>query len=259
MCRSSLHNLLGAIFLSCMQFHCVFEQGVISHAHNDYEKPLPLWNALQHDFGSIEIDIARLDSSLIVTHTLDSLYFKPTLEELYFEPLVSYLDTATTSLWLLVDLKRFDYQTLDLLHEIVSKNEHLFLRRSDPEGSKPLQIILSGSMPRREIMNSAKYIYFFIDGRIEHLGQGYATSSMPLISANFSQISTWNGVGEMSETDQQLLRSIVDRVIGENKKLRFWKTVDSEIVWEALIALGVHVIGTDEVERLDLFLQMRGK
>lgn len=108
-------------------------------------------------------------------------------------------------------------------------------------------------------MNSAKYIYFFIDGRIEHLGQGYATSSMPLISANFSQISTWNGVGEMSETDQQLLRSIVDRVIGENKKLRFWKTVDSEIVWEALIALGVHVIGTDEVERLDLFLQMRGK
>ncbi len=246
-----LPTKVRCVFILSMSLLCMQQsaaQEIIAHAHNDYEKPQPLWNALAHDFHSLEIDIARYGQELVVTHTLDSLAFKPTLQELYIEPLISYLDTASRSLWLLVDLKSYDRETLDLLHALLVRHDDVFLGRQDNIGSKPVQVILSGEMPRAEIIADDRYSYFFIDGRIENLGQGYKAHTMPLISANFTSLSSWTGEKEMNLEDEKKLRDLVRTVKAENKKLRFWKTNDSEEVWKKLMALGVHVIGVDHVE-----------
>ena len=39
-----------------------------AHAHNDYEHPRPLLDALSHGFQSVEADIFLIDDQLLVAH-----------------------------------------------------------------------------------------------------------------------------------------------------------------------------------------------
>src|SRR3954468_3891095 len=57
------------------------------HAHNDYEHPRPLLDALDHHFCSIEADIYLVDGKLLVAHERKQVTPERTLESLYLEPL----------------------------------------------------------------------------------------------------------------------------------------------------------------------------
>ncbi|MCZ9341415.1 hypothetical protein NGM37_27000, partial [Streptomyces sp. TRM76130] len=39
-----------------------------AHAHNDYEHPRPLLDALDHRFGSVEADVYLVDGQLLIAH-----------------------------------------------------------------------------------------------------------------------------------------------------------------------------------------------
>src|SRR5919109_1377732 len=58
-----------------------------AHAHNDYEHPRPLFDALDHRFGSIEADIYLVGDQLLVAHDPVDLDPGRTLESLYLDPL----------------------------------------------------------------------------------------------------------------------------------------------------------------------------
>jgi hypothetical protein len=58
-----------------------------AHAHNDYEHPRPLLDALDHGFGSVEADIHLVEGRLLVAHDLHQTRPGRTLEALYLEPL----------------------------------------------------------------------------------------------------------------------------------------------------------------------------
>src|SRR5262249_11249891 len=57
------------------------------HAHNDYEHPRPLFDALDHGFRSVEADIFLVDGKLLVGHAQADLKPERTLEKLYLDPL----------------------------------------------------------------------------------------------------------------------------------------------------------------------------
>ena len=44
-----------------------------AHAHNDYEHPRPLFDALDHRFGSVEADIYLVGDQLLVAHDPENL------------------------------------------------------------------------------------------------------------------------------------------------------------------------------------------
>src|SRR6201986_2422729 len=58
-----------------------------AHAHNDYEHPRPLFDALDNGFCSVEADIFLTPDGLLVGHTQKDLKPGRTLEALYLEPL----------------------------------------------------------------------------------------------------------------------------------------------------------------------------
>src|SRR5437660_742306 len=58
-----------------------------AHAHNDYEHPRPLFDALDHRFGSVEADVFLVDGRLLVAHDPTELDPTRTLEALYLDPL----------------------------------------------------------------------------------------------------------------------------------------------------------------------------
>lgn len=229
------------------QAQSVSEPLILAHSHNDYEQKRPLDAALEHGFNSIEIDIIRHGEILVVSHDEQHLGQKPDIETLYFRPLKEYLENQELQVWLLIDVKKYDEKTLDLLHTLVARYDSLFQQRSGVV--KPLQILLSGDLPRKEILENESYVYFFIDGRVEDLGKGFDSRLMPLISTNFTHHSEWGGRAKPGKEDLQAIRQLVNSVHAEKKKIRFWKTRDSKRVWRALNDTGVDVIGVDHIKR----------
>src|SRR5262245_49346866 len=58
-----------------------------THAHNDYEHPRPLFDALAHGFCSVEADIYLVDGELRIGHERKDLKPGRTLQALYLDPL----------------------------------------------------------------------------------------------------------------------------------------------------------------------------
>ena len=89
-----------------------------AHAHNDYEQKRPLFDALDHGFGSVEADVFLVKGELLVGHTFLQLQRERTLERLYLDPLRAlikqnggkvYRDGPV--LWLLIDVKTEEKST----------------------------------------------------------------------------------------------------------------------------------------------------
>src|ERR1041384_4926564 len=58
-----------------------------AHAHNDYEHPHPLLDALDHGFCSVEADIYLVEDKLLVAHNRRDVKPERTLQALYLDPL----------------------------------------------------------------------------------------------------------------------------------------------------------------------------
>src|SRR5258705_3143968 len=72
------------ISLTCLQSSAQIR----IHAHNDYQKPEPLINALRHKVFSIEADIYFSDNRLLVAHDKKELATAKTLDSLYLQPII---------------------------------------------------------------------------------------------------------------------------------------------------------------------------
>ena len=255
--QSLLKNGILLFLLICQLGSSLFAQKeklVWAHSHNDYEQKKPLFKALAFDFQSIEIDVIRYGNQLIVSHDSLDLHEKSNIRDLYLAPLSRYLTSSKEkNIWLLIDIKKYDAQVLEILHEVIEGYAHLFKKRDFLENEKPLQILLSGDIPRKEIMENDKYVYFFIDGRLSDLGKGYDATLMPMVSADFSKHTKWVGKGSLDKHDYTQLRNNIMRVHAENKVIRFWNTKDRRKVWRVLLTLGVDFIGVDHLKRFRRF------
>src|SRR5437660_12843662 len=83
-----------------------------AHAHNDYEHPRPLFDALDQGFCSVEADIYLVDGQLLVAHNRPDVKPERTLEKLYLDPLRARAKTTHGQIypggppfWLLIDVK----------------------------------------------------------------------------------------------------------------------------------------------------------
>ncbi len=105
-----------------------------AHAHNDYEHPRPLLDALDHRFGSVEADVFLVDGRLLVAHDPAGLDPARTLASLYLEPLAARVRAHHGSvhrgrrkpLQLLIDLKTEGSSTYLALDRQLRRHRHLF-------------------------------------------------------------------------------------------------------------------------------------
>src|SRR5262249_39001852 len=84
-----------------------------AHAHNDYEHPRPLFDALEHGFCSVEADIwlSTKGDELFVAHTPFGIKPDRTLRKLYLDPLreriksIGAVHKNAPHVFLLIDIK----------------------------------------------------------------------------------------------------------------------------------------------------------
>ncbi|MEU6276829.1 phosphatidylinositol-specific phospholipase C/glycerophosphodiester phosphodiesterase family protein [Streptomyces populi] len=239
-----------------------------AHAHNDYEHPRPLLDALDHRFGSVEADIYLVDGQLLVAHDPVELDPARTLESLYLEPLAARVGAGHGSVYrghrrplqLLVDIKTEGSSTYLELDRHLRRYRHLFTSYAHGRVRPgPITAVVSGDRAARVPMEAQTERLAFYDGRLADLGGPAPASFVPLISDNWTLNFGWSGDGPFPDAEREKLRGIMATARARRQKVRFWATPDlagpaREALWRELLAAGVDYLNTDDLRGLQEFL-----
>jgi len=237
-----------------------------AHAHNDYLHEHPLFDALENNFRSIEADVFSRGDTLYVAHNEGDIRPGRTLRTLYLEPLKIYFSEGGGSrydsscpLILLIDFKDKARPTYKLLESILRDYEEMLCSVSR-KVYRPGRVmaIVSGNRPV-DYMSEQTDRLVFVDGRMKDLAGGYAPVLMPLVSDNWTNHFSWAGKGDMPEKERVKLVTFVKETHDNGQMIRFWATPDRpgkerDAIWTELLAAGVDLINTDDLEGLGAFL-----
>jgi alkaline phosphatase len=223
-------------------------------AHNDYEQPHPLTDALQQGFAGVEADIHLINGELYVAHDKPKNNTAPTLKDLYLKPLQQILKINQGQIYpnwngtflFMIDIKTDATAT----YQVLKKQLKQFPELSHHPYFK---IFLSGNRPVQEVKNEFPR-WVGIDGRPQDLGKDYSSDFMPVISDEFSSVCGWNGQGEMPAVELQKIKQLADKVHLEGKKLRLWAIPDHSKAWATLLKAGVDLINSDKLPELKAYL-----
>ncbi len=210
-----------------------------------------------------------MDGHLLVAHDAEDLDPARTLEALYLEPLAARVRANRGAVHrgygpgfqLLIDIKTAGGPTYRELARRLGPYRSLLTRCVDGR-VRPgaVTAVVSGDRAAREPMAAQRVRYAFYDGRPEDLGSGVPASFIPLISASWSAVFTWQGEGAMPAAERALLRDSTARAHAAGQRVRFWATPDipgpaRTAVWRELLAAGVDHLNTDDLAGLAAFLR----
>lgn len=232
-----------------------------AHAHNDYEHPRPLLDALDQGFMSVEADVWLVDGQLLVAHDREALRPERTLEALYLDVLRArvvasgghvYRSGDEFLLW--IDVKSDAEPAYAALRGVLARYAAMLTTfRVDGVSRGAVTVIVSGNRAR-ETMAQESVRLAAIDGRLGDLDTNASTSLVPVISDNWQNIFTWRGTGAMAEDERAKLGAIVRRAHEQGRTIRFWAIPDNREGWQACLDAGVDLINTDDLAGLRTFL-----
>jgi hypothetical protein len=233
-----------------------------AHAHNDYLHARPLLDALDHGFCSVEADVWLADGRLLVAHDRNKVSPGRTLETLYLDPLRERVKQnggrvypGGPAVTLLIDVKSDGDATYPALREVLGRYAELltvFLPNATEE--KAVTVLVTGNRARAQMQAEPRRCAAF-DGRLDDLDGDASRHFIPLISSNWTLNFKWRGVGAFPSEEKQKLREFVARAHAQGRRLRFWSAPDSPPGWRELLAAGVDLINTDNLDGLEEFLR----
>lgn len=232
-----------------------------THAHNDYEHPHPLRDALEHGFCSVEADIWLVDGKLLVAHNREQVKPERTLEGLYLEPLRERakknggrIFAAEPRFWLLIDVKSEADKVWPVLREVLQNYADLLTQfEGEKIEQRAVTAVLSGNRPR-ELVAAQKVRLTAIDGVMADLEANPSPALVPWISENWNQHFKWRGQGAFPVEEKNKLKQIIERSHGQKRLVRFWGAPDKPPAWRELLEAGADLINSDDLEGLEKFL-----
>ncbi len=231
-----------------------------AHAHNDYEHPRPLEDALAAGFHSVEADVYYADGRFDVRHgALDGA--KGTLEGLYLAPLQEKVtargsvlgDGERFTLW--IDFKDSDSRITEALRTLLAK--YPMLSRADEAGitEGPVTIALTGDAGAKgRYADSPAPRFAFRDSNDFHPEDPPADLRWRYYALSWGTYVPWNGDGAPSAEAERRLGCLAANAHASGRKLRLYGAPDKPAVWEQQVRFGVDFIGTDKLEALSALL-----
>lgn len=225
-----------------------------AHAHNDYEHPRPLLDALDHGFCSVEADVWLVDGRLLVAHERKQVRPERTLQSLYLDPLRERAERnggrihpGGPPVTLLVDIKSDATNTYRALVATL-KPYATMLTQFGPDRTEPRAVsaILSGNRSRG-LVESEPFRHLGFEGRPEDMAGTDTPQFMPLISDNWSRHFKWRGAGPLPEDERSRLRELAGRAHAQGRRIRFWNIPDTPAGWSVVMQAGVDLVNTDNL------------
>ena len=240
-----------------------------AYSHNDYRNDRPLLKALELGYRGVEADIILVDGELRVAHGRDETSPGRTLSALYLEPLRRIVARDGTVLadrtpfQLNVEAKEPGRETYAALREELARYADLLTVVRDGQVQPgPVQVVLVGWFPPLAELAAESPRYAAVQCRWRDLPPGHAALPahlLRLVSFEYRDEFDWQGedappadfAGRLAA-----IRATVDAVPG--RRLRVLRAPLDRRVYAALLAGGVDLIGTRELERTRRLLSTCG-
>ena len=216
------------------------------HAHNDYQKPEPLTNALRHKVFSIEADIYPSGNKLLVAHDKKELATAPTLDSLYLRPIIELFhrhkgiiseDSSYTPM-LMIDIKENGEAVIEQLIKLISAHRSVFDRSLN---EKAVQLVISGDRGASSTWTSYP-LYIFFDGRPNEVYDTITLQRVAFISDSYLKYIN------PRDSSDRLITQVVKKVHGMGKLFRLWASPDNPESWKLQQQQSIDIINTDKVE-----------
>lgn len=258
-------------FLLCLVSLCILQPTVgaqtdsspsilLAHAHNDYEHPRPLADALDQQFHSVEADIWQADGELLVSHNGGN--WKGSLQELYLDPLQARVkergsvhgDGQSFLLW--IDLKSGDAALLPVLHGLLGQYPMLTVYAGTETRPGPVTAILTGNAKlKKAYITTYHPRYACRDGNAFSPADRPADNGWLWYALRWKDYVAWNGKEPMPSETEKRLRELVASIHAKGRRVRFYATPETELYWRKAQEIGIDLISTDHLRELHDFLE----
>lgn len=221
-----------------------FAQPLI-HAHNDYQKPEALSNALRNKVFSIEVDIYLSGGRLLVAHDKKELDTAKALDTMYLLPIIELFrqhkgtisaDSAYTPI-LMIDIKENGEAVITELVNLLAPHRSVFDRSVN---AKAVKVVISGDRSASHRWTSYP-VYIYFDGRPY---ETYDEATLQRVA--FMSDSYFNYI--IPKDSASRIEEVVKKVHGMGKLFRLWASPDNPASWKWQQQLGIDIINTDKVE-----------
>jgi len=231
------------------------------HAHNDYEHKRPLFDALDRGYCSVEADVHLVGGQLLVAHDILHVQPRRTLQSLYLDPLRERVNKNGGRVYpggpeftLLVEFKGEWRLSYPVLREILTQYAGMLTTfRNGVRQPGAIGVIITGNRSK-EMFAGESMRYASLDGDLADLESGAPADVIPWISSRWTDSFHWRGIGTMPGDERVRLEAIVAKAHQQGRLVRFWGSPDQPVFWRELLADGVDLINTDDLEGARKFL-----
>ncbi len=229
----------------------------LAHAHNDYEHPRPLEDALAQGFRSVEVDIYERDGALQVSH--DGIFFKGSLQRLYLDPLQQRVDARGSvhgdglPFYLWIDFKEDHPGIVSALHQTLASMS-MVRRHGEGGDDKPVVVMLTGRAKAKEAFVERSPQLGVRDSNVLDASDPDADGKWVAYALKYGDYFSWDGRGAMPEDERATLECLVGRAHQRGRVLRLYAGPDTEPYWAASYQAGVDFLHTDKLAQLRQFL-----
>lgn len=234
-------------------------QRIHAHAHNDYEHPRPLLDALAERFYSVEADVYFDGGRFRVAHGGWDAE-KGTLKDLYLDPLQVRVNEAGSvhgdgepfTLW--VDLKDNDSRAPEALRALLDQYPMLSRFTDTSETAGPVRVILTGDAAAKAAVVDAP------DRRAVRDSNDYTPDDPPAdlrwraYALSWGKVVSWNGEGDAPAEAMAQLACVCENARADGRVVRLYGGPDRPEAWRAQLEAGVDFINTDKLGELHAFL-----
>ncbi|MBS1150570.1 MAG: putative secreted protein [Myxococcaceae bacterium] len=229
---------------------------VLAHAHNDYEHPRPLLDALDQRFDSVEADLYWSGTDLGISH--GGPPFKGTLKELYLEPLKALVEKNGGSvrgdgkpffLWL--DFKDSLVESQDAVAAQLAGYPMLTRFEDDREVPGAVTVVLTGTAAAKKALADRAAPRFWIRDSNNYADTDPASDlRWGYYAVSYWTFLSWAGDGAMPAAQKKQLKNLIDGAHAKGRKLRIYSSPDAPEYWRAARELGLDFLNADDLAGL---------
>jgi glycerophosphoryl diester phosphodiesterase len=116
-----------------------------------------------------------------------------------------------------------------------------------------IRVVITGNRSK-EMFAGESVRYASLDGELSDLDSGVPADVIPWISSDWTDSFQWRGIGTIPGDDRTKLKAIAAKAHQQGRLVRFWGSPDQPVFWRELLADGVDLINTDDLEGARMFL-----
>src|SRR5579871_2894627 len=168
-CRAALAVIVLSLLCFASRSSFAEEETFLTnvHAHNDYEHPHPLFDAMDCGICSFEADIHLVGGKLLIAHSRAAVKPDRTLQSLYLDPMKKKIAENGGRLyrngppvWLLIDFKADPKTIYPVLRQILEQYADLFTTWRDGKKTQgAITAVLTGNHPPESVLAAEKVRY----------------------------------------------------------------------------------------------------